>query len=45
VATVIESGETTVEFIDIGESRPKVVVTSRMICAEGTYWHGAGWLG
>ncbi len=31
---MIESGETTVEFIDIGENRTKVVVTSRMICAE-----------
>ena len=31
---MIESGETTVEFIDLGESRTKVVITSRMICAE-----------
>jgi uncharacterized protein YndB with AHSA1/START domain len=31
---MIESGETTVEFIDLGENRTKVVVTSRMICAE-----------
>jgi uncharacterized protein YndB with AHSA1/START domain len=30
---MIESGETTVDFIDLGESRTKVVVTSRMICA------------
>jgi uncharacterized protein YndB with AHSA1/START domain len=31
---MIESGETTVEFIDLGENRTKVVVTSRMVCAE-----------
>jgi uncharacterized protein YndB with AHSA1/START domain len=31
---MIESGETTVEFIDLGENRTKIVVTSRMICAE-----------
>lgn len=31
---MIESGETTVEFIDLGESRTKLVITSRMICAE-----------
>src|ERR1700704_1775634 len=31
---LIESGETTVEFIDLGESRTKVVITSRMVCAE-----------
>jgi hypothetical protein len=31
---MIESGETTVEFIDLGEDRTKLVVTSRMICAE-----------
>lgn len=31
---MIESGETTVEFIDLGESRTKVVITSRMICVE-----------
>jgi uncharacterized protein YndB with AHSA1/START domain len=31
---MIESGETTVEFIDLGESRTKVVVTSRMVCVE-----------
>ncbi|MGD0454007.1 MAG: SRPBCC domain-containing protein [Solirubrobacteraceae bacterium] len=31
---MIESGETTVELIDLGESRTKVVITSRMICAE-----------
>jgi uncharacterized protein YndB with AHSA1/START domain len=31
---MIESGETTVEFIELGEQRIKVVVTSRMICAE-----------
>ncbi len=31
---MIESGETTVEFVDLGESRTNVVITSRMICAE-----------
>jgi uncharacterized protein YndB with AHSA1/START domain len=31
---MIESGETTVEFIDLGENRTKVVVTSRMMCAD-----------
>jgi uncharacterized protein YndB with AHSA1/START domain len=31
---MIESGETTVEFIDLGASRTKVVVTSRMVCAQ-----------
>ncbi len=31
---MIESGETTVEFVKLGEERTKVIVTSRMICAE-----------
>jgi uncharacterized protein YndB with AHSA1/START domain len=31
---MIESGETTVEFIGLGEDRTKLVITSRMICAE-----------
>jgi uncharacterized protein YndB with AHSA1/START domain len=31
---MIESGETTVEFLDLGENRTKVVITSRMVCAE-----------
>ena len=31
---MIESGETTVEFIDLGANRTKVVITSRMVCAE-----------
>lgn len=31
---MIESGETTVEFVDLGGDRTKVVVTSRMVCAE-----------
>ncbi len=31
---MLESGETTVEFIDLGDSRTNVVVTSRMICAD-----------
>jgi uncharacterized protein YndB with AHSA1/START domain len=41
---MIESGETTVEFFDLGESRTKVVVTSRMICAEELVdMASAGW--
>jgi uncharacterized protein YndB with AHSA1/START domain len=31
---MMESGETTVEFIDLGEGRTKLVITSRMVCAE-----------
>jgi uncharacterized protein YndB with AHSA1/START domain len=31
---MLESGETTVEFVDLGGGRTKVVVTSRMVCAE-----------
>jgi uncharacterized protein YndB with AHSA1/START domain len=31
---MIQSGETTVEFIDLGESRTRLVITSRMICAH-----------
>jgi uncharacterized protein YndB with AHSA1/START domain len=31
---MIESGETTVEFVDLGGDRTKVVVTSRMVCAD-----------
>ncbi len=31
---MIESGETIVEFIDLGANRTKVVITSRMVCAE-----------
>jgi uncharacterized protein YndB with AHSA1/START domain len=31
---MIESGETTIELIDLGDGRTKVIVTSRMICAE-----------
>ncbi len=31
---MIESGETTIEFVELGDSRTKVIVTSRMICAE-----------
>jgi hypothetical protein len=31
---MIESGETTVEFIALDEKRTKVIVTSRMVCAE-----------
>jgi hypothetical protein len=31
---MIESAETTVEFIDLGDSRTKVVVTARMVCAD-----------
>lgn len=41
---MIESGETTVEFIDLGKSRTKVVITSRMICAgELLEMAQAGW--
>jgi uncharacterized protein YndB with AHSA1/START domain len=41
---MIESGETTVEFFDLGENRTKVVVTSRMICAEELVdMASAGW--
>jgi uncharacterized protein YndB with AHSA1/START domain len=31
---IVEPPETTVEFIDLGEDRTKLVITSRMICAE-----------
>ncbi len=31
---MIESGETTVEFVDLGGGRTRVVITSRMVCAE-----------
>lgn len=31
---MIDSSETTVEFVELGEGRTKVVITSRMICAE-----------
>ena len=31
---MIESGETTVEFIELGANRTKVLITSRMVCAE-----------
>lgn len=31
---MIESGETTVEFIELSPSRTKVVITARMVCAE-----------
>src|ERR1700733_2701876 len=31
---MIESGETMVEFLELDDRRTKVVVTSRMICAE-----------
>ncbi len=31
---MIESGETTVEFIELGAERTKVIVTSRMVCAS-----------
>jgi uncharacterized protein YndB with AHSA1/START domain len=41
---MIESGETTVEFIDLGASRTKVIVTSRMVCAEALLGMArAGW--
>jgi uncharacterized protein YndB with AHSA1/START domain len=31
---MIESGETTVEFVELDERRTKVVITSRMVCAQ-----------
>ena len=31
---MIESGETTVEFIALGEDRTKIVVTARMVCTD-----------
>jgi uncharacterized protein YndB with AHSA1/START domain len=31
---MIESGETTIELFDLGEDRTRVLITSRMICAE-----------
>jgi uncharacterized protein YndB with AHSA1/START domain len=31
---MIESGETTIEFVEIDERRTKVIVTSEMVCAE-----------
>jgi uncharacterized protein YndB with AHSA1/START domain len=31
---MLESAETTVEFLDIGEGRTRVVVTSRLMCAQ-----------
>ena len=31
---MIESGETTIEIVELDERRTKVIVTSRMICAE-----------
>jgi uncharacterized protein YndB with AHSA1/START domain len=31
---MIQSGETTIELVDVGESRTKVIITSRMICAD-----------
>lgn len=41
---MIQSGETTIELIDVGERRTKVIVTSRMICAaELLDMAHAGW--
>jgi len=31
---MIESGETTIDFVDLGNDRTRVVVTSRMVCAD-----------
>jgi uncharacterized protein YndB with AHSA1/START domain len=31
---MIQSGETTIEFVDVGERRTRVIITSRMICAD-----------
>ena len=41
---MIESGETTVEFIDLGEDRTKLVITSRIDLRRAAHPHGpAGW--
>jgi uncharacterized protein YndB with AHSA1/START domain len=41
---MIESGETTTEFVELGENRTKVIITSRMICAgELIDMAQAGW--
>ena len=41
---MIESGEKTVELVELGEQRTKVIVTSRMICAaELLDMAQAGW--
>jgi hypothetical protein len=41
---MIESGDTTIEFVDLGGDRTKVVVTSRMIAApEMTESATLGW--
>jgi uncharacterized protein YndB with AHSA1/START domain len=41
---LIESGETTVELLDLGSNRTKLVITSRMICAaELIEMAQAGW--
>jgi uncharacterized protein YndB with AHSA1/START domain len=43
---MIESGETTVEFVDLGKNRTKVIITSRMICAQELLdMAQAGWAG
>jgi uncharacterized protein YndB with AHSA1/START domain len=31
---MIESGETTIEFIELDERRTRVVITSRLVCAD-----------
>jgi uncharacterized protein YndB with AHSA1/START domain len=43
---MIESGETTVEFVELDERRTKLVVTSRLVCAEELVAMAkAGWAG
>ena len=43
---LIASGETTVEFIDLGEQRTKLVITMRLVCAqELPDMARAGWAG
>ncbi len=43
---MIESGETTVEFVELDGNRTKVVMTSRLICAEELLAMAqAGWAG
>ena len=42
--TMIESGETTVEFLDLGGDRTRVVVTARLVCVpELPEMAEAGW--
>jgi hypothetical protein len=41
---MMQSVDTTIEFVDLGGDRTKVVVTSRMVCAdELVAMANAGW--